>query len=314
MASATTTFIATGGFGALPENAITADFQQVIMQAVPYDVTQYLEPYLYVTPTPEAQESPPSESDFPLALPIGPTGRDTVDPSDRFGQMQNSKLMQFGVDFVNSAGTPVLAVAPGRVVYAGMDEEGQFSPAPEFYGLLVILEHTLGGFTQPVYTLYAQLSQVDVEVGQQIDVGGRIGLVGSTGQTTGSELHFEVRYGENRHEDVRNPELWLAQFDDQNQPTGALAGRILDADGNPVDVKVVVQPLGEVGIKPMDIFPYMDVRLALQPPWHETFSVGNLPSGEYKIGFSLPGVGYHSEIVEIAPGRVTTWEWLKPEK
>lgn len=92
VASATTTMIATGGFGTLPENNLTAEFQQVLMEVVPYDLTQYLEPYLYVTPTPEAQEPAPSESDFPLSLPIGASGRDTPDPNDRFGQMQNPQL------------------------------------------------------------------------------------------------------------------------------------------------------------------------------------------------------------------------------
>lgn len=311
-AATTTTVVATGGFGTLPHNDLTADFQQVIMETVPGEITQYLEPYLYTEPTPIARQPTQSESDFPLALPIPASGRDTVDPSDRFGQMQNEELLQFGVDFVNSAGTPVLAAAPGQVIYAGQDEEGLFSPYPEFYGLLVVLQHSLRDFEQPIYTFYAHLSQIDVDVGQQIDAGEKIALVGASGQTTGSELHFEVRYGENSHASARNPELWLAQFDEGGQQNGALAGRILDEVGEPMAAKVVVQPLGDLGLAPIDLFTYADERLALQPPWGETFSVGNLPPGEYKISFSLPGIGYQSEVVEIVSGRVTEWEWMKP--
>lgn len=315
VASATTTMIATGGFGTLPENNLTADFQQVVMDIVPHDLTQYLEPYLYVTPTPGAQEPTSSESDFPLSLPIGPSGRDTIDPNERFGQPQKQQLAQNGVDFVNSAGTLVLAAAPGRVLHAGADAKGQFSPSAELYGLVVVMEHSLPGYAQSVYTLYAHLSQVDVEPGQQLDVGETLGLVGSTGHTTGSELHFEVRYGENTHDNARNPELWLIQFDDDGETAnGALAGRILDENGDLVDVNVVVQPLGEANANPMDLHPYVDKRLRLQPPWGEAFAVGNLPPGEYKISFALPGLGYQSDVIEVVSGRVTEWEWVKSTK
>jgi len=95
---------------------------------------------------------------------------------------------------------------------------------------------------------------------------------------------------------------------------GALAGRILDAEGNPLKVKVVVHPLEGNGMAPIDLYPYANERLLLQPPWMETFAVGNLPPGEYKISFALPGVGYQSAVVEIVSGRVTVWEWTQPEK
>lgn len=115
------------------------------------------------------------------------------------------------------------------------------------------------------------------------------------------------------HFNARNPELWLAQPDDDGElENGALAGRILDENSNPLDANVVVQPLGDVDANPMDLHTYVDECLRLQPPWGETFSVGNLPPGEYKISFALPGLGYQSDVVEIVSGRVTVWEWVKP--
>ena len=312
--SATTVVIATGGFGSLPRNDLSATFQQVIEAYVPVEITQYIEPYFYTDPQPVEEETPSApQTDFFFALPIAPPGRTTVDPTDRFGEIQNGDLIQYGVDFVNSAGTPVLAAADGTVIYTGLDNKGAFSPAPEFYGHLVILEHQLPEFDVPLFTFYAHLSEAKVQPGQRVSAGETIGRVGSSGQTTGSELHFEIRYGENSHRSARNPELWLKQPASQDTAlNGALAGRILDAAGAPLKVKIVIQPLDENSASPVSLYPYENDNLLLQPPWNETFAVGNLPPGEYKISFALPGVGYQSAVVEIRAGRVTVWEWAQP--
>ncbi len=58
---------------------------------------------------------------------------------------------------------------------------------------------------------------------------------------------------------------------------------------------------------------YSDEKLVLQPPWNETFAVGNLPPGEYKISVVKPGAGFQSEIIEIKSGEVTEWEWIGGE-
>jgi murein DD-endopeptidase MepM/ murein hydrolase activator NlpD len=84
-----------------------------------------------------------------------------------------------GLDFAASTGTGVVAAAPGFVSHAG--------PYGSF-GNLVMVEHG-GGLT----TLYAHLDVVSVREGARVDVGERIGSVGSTGRSTGPHLHFEVR-------------------------------------------------------------------------------------------------------------------------
>lgn len=314
--SATTAIIATGSFGALPKNDLTAAFQKVIVEYVPVEITHFIEPYLYREPEP-AQNAPDPEIDFPLAIPLTPPARMTIDPVDRFSEAQSNVLIQYGVDFVNSQGTPVLAAAEGTVRYAGLDQEGVFSPFPEFHGQMVVLEHHLPGFSEPVFTIYSHLSEINIEAGQPVLRGEVIGAVGSTGQTTGSELHFEVRYGENHTHNARNPELWLLQSNPDGEPLhGALAGRVLNVNGAPITglEKVVVTPLGEAGGAPIDVLVYSDNRLQLQLPWYETFAIGNLPPGAYKISFSLPGVGFQSSVVDIYPGRITQWEWVKPEE
>ena len=86
--------------------------------------------------------------------------------------------MHKGLDFAGSKGTPIHASASGRVVRAG-----RFSG----YGKTVDIEHG-GGFL----TRYAHLNSIDVEVGQQVSRGERIGGMGTTGRSTGVHLHYEV--------------------------------------------------------------------------------------------------------------------------
>lgn len=86
-----------------------------------------------------------------------------------------------GLDIANAMGVPVMASESGVVRYAGWDESG--------YGWLVELDHG-NGFT----TLYAHLSEYPVVVGQSIARGQLVGLMGSSGRSTGPHTHFEIRY------------------------------------------------------------------------------------------------------------------------
>jgi murein DD-endopeptidase MepM/ murein hydrolase activator NlpD len=98
--------------------------------------------------------------------------------SGRFGP--HGVRFHSGVDFAAAAGTAVLASRGGRVTYASWHPGG--------YGYLVTVAHGRG-----VRTMYAHLSRIDVRVGARVHVGQRIGAVGSTGNSTGPHLHFEVR-------------------------------------------------------------------------------------------------------------------------
>jgi len=88
--------------------------------------------------------------------------------------------MHQGIDFPAAAGTRVGAAGVGVVSSAGWNAGG--------YGYLVIVRHRLG-----FETWYAHLSRVTSYVGERVSGGTRIGLVGSTGHSTGPHLHFEVR-------------------------------------------------------------------------------------------------------------------------
>ncbi|MFJ6700230.1 transglycosylase family protein [Streptomyces sp. NPDC091272] len=99
-----------------------------------------------------------------------------------------SKGYHTGVDFPVPTGTSVKAVGPGSVVSAGYAGS---------YGYQVVLRHADGKYTQ-----YAHLSALTVREGQKVDVGQRIGRSGSTGNSTGPHLHFEVRTGPGFGSDV----------------------------------------------------------------------------------------------------------------
>jgi murein DD-endopeptidase MepM/ murein hydrolase activator NlpD len=87
--------------------------------------------------------------------------------------------MHNGVDMHGSTGDPIHAGADGTVILAG---------AKGGYGNTVVIDHGGG-----MVTLYAHQSSLAVSVGQKVEAGQTIGYVGSTGVSTGSHLHFEVR-------------------------------------------------------------------------------------------------------------------------
>ncbi|RSS80899.1 M23 family metallopeptidase [Streptomyces sp. WAC06614] len=93
-----------------------------------------------------------------------------------------------GVDFIASSGTSVKAVGAGTVVTAGWGGA---------YGNEVVIRHADGHYSQ-----YGHLSQLSVSVGQTVSAGQQIGLSGSTGNSTGPHLHFEIRTGAGYGSDV----------------------------------------------------------------------------------------------------------------
>ncbi len=86
-----------------------------------------------------------------------------------------------GLDFYGGTGVPILAPAQGRVVFAGpLDVRGNAT----------YIDHGWG-----VYTGYLHQSEILVKVGQMVEPGQEIGLVGGTGRVTGPHLHWEVWVG-----------------------------------------------------------------------------------------------------------------------
>lgn len=92
------------------------------------------------------------------------------------------------LDIAAPIGTPLLASHGGKVIWAKWSEVG--------YGKLVIIDHGKG-----LQTYYAHLSSYTVEAGDHVEGGDIIGRVGSTGNSTGPHLHYEVR----KNNSLKNP-------------------------------------------------------------------------------------------------------------
>lgn len=107
----------------------------------------------------------------------------------------------WGIDIVAPEGTPIYAPKAGTVLRAGVLGG---------YGNLVALSHP-----DNHSTAYAHMARIDVSAGQQVAAGQQIGTVGSTGQSRGDHLHFEVHrnaltlVGGGRQGNRINPATWL---------------------------------------------------------------------------------------------------------
>ncbi len=98
----------------------------------------------------------------------------------RSDPFRGGAAMHAGIDLAGPVGTPIYATADGTVSEAGYNSGG--------YGNLIKLNHGRG-----IETRYGHLSRIMVGPGQQVKRGQLIGHMGSTGRSTGSHLHYEVR-------------------------------------------------------------------------------------------------------------------------
>jgi murein DD-endopeptidase MepM/ murein hydrolase activator NlpD len=118
-----------------------------------------------------------AESNFiyPLAAPAPVTSRFGW----RIHPITGNRRFHAGTDFGAPEGAPIIAVAAGRVISSGWRGG---------YGKTVVIEHN-----GQLQTLYAHMSELLVQEGQEIQQGTIIGRVGSTGNSTGAHLHFETQ-------------------------------------------------------------------------------------------------------------------------
>lgn len=94
-----------------------------------------------------------------------------------------------GIDIAAATGTPIVAAASGTVVASTFGSPGNYNR----YGNVIVIRHNINGKT--IDTLYAHLNSRSVSVGQTVSQGQTIGAMGSTGDSTGPHLHFEIHPG-----------------------------------------------------------------------------------------------------------------------
>jgi murein DD-endopeptidase MepM/ murein hydrolase activator NlpD len=217
----------------------------------------------------------------------------------RYGGEFFEDVIHTGVDIPAPEGTPVLAAGQGKVVWAGYGVYRGGNDPTDPYGLAVTIRHDFGYQDQPLYTVYGHMNQVDVAVGQHVETGDQLGLVGKTGRVTGPHLHFEVRLGNNDFYSTRNPELWLAP------PIGwgILAGRLMDSNGQLIpQLPIIVTSLANnqnwfgrsYGLEAVNSDPY----------YQENLVIGDLPAGKYTLRVAYAGL-YFTQEIEIQAGLVS---------
>lgn len=117
----------------------------------------------------------------PFALPVAEKVRFTSGFGYRRDPFGRGTRFHSGVDWAGAHGTPILASADGVVTFAGWQSG---------YGRLIKISHDFG-----IETRFAHLAKFDVKVGQKVSRGQKIGAMGSSGRSTGTHLHYEVRVG-----------------------------------------------------------------------------------------------------------------------
>lgn len=101
----------------------------------------------------------------------------------RIDPFNGNKAFHEGLDFSASAGTPILAAAGGIVTASEQSPD---------YGNIVKIDHGFG-----LETRYAHASILKVKAGERVEKGQVVALVGSSGRSTGSHLHYEIRLNGN---------------------------------------------------------------------------------------------------------------------
>lgn len=135
------------------------------------------------------QEIPDTECRYNFKWPV----KDHLDVSSGVGARWGS--YHKGIDIPGEGGFPITAAEAGEVVRTNNScihnygKDGSCGCGGG-YGNFVIIDHGNG-----FLTLYGHMTQTSVEIGDKVKKGQQIGLMGSTGWSTGTHLHFELRYG-----------------------------------------------------------------------------------------------------------------------
>jgi len=243
-----------------------------------------------------------TEGHFILQRPIQPPANDLVDATYRYGSTANgTRDPHHGVEFPNPSGTPVYAAASGIVIFAGSDNQAIYSPWENYYGNLIVIEHDDG-----LFTLYAHLSKVEVENGEEVFTTDKIGEVGRTGVAIGSHLHFEVRQGAaGDYFATQNPELWLVPArDSDGNPFGTLVISVLDQDRNLIKVAELTVRYYADRSQDQGKSYYGTTYASELLHGAENAVWGELPAGHYRIAVERNGQ-VSDRWVEVKSGKLT---------
>lgn len=247
--------------------------------------------------------------------PVALTDQPYIDQTYRFGSTMGGNFQPHqGVEFNNADGTPVHAIGDGVVVHAGPAERG---------ALTVAIKHdrqlTADGGRRFLFSVYYHNSRLIAKVGQRVNAGDVVALVGNTGRATNDHLHLEVHaspFDSTRlvvDSAVRyppyntNPELWI----DPLPGTGMIAGQVWDSAGQPVSqarIYGLVKP--EPRETPFSFIETYGPRNHPDPVYKEHFAISDVRPGEYVLGVGIGGERVFRR-VQVEAGKLT-WVVFSP--
>lgn len=217
-----------------------------------------------------------------------------------------------GADYAAKIGTPILAAADGRVVFAGPSAG---------YGNLILIEHTVD--SRRVASGYAHMGAtgIGVHVGDHVTAGQQIAEVGMAGYTTGAHLHLEVRPG-GAHAAPIDPEPWLAAqgastLDEGSSTTATNCSLASDADaatftGDEPD-QLVDDPTsdGQINARTAHVLAHLDKAFP-ESSW-ACWRAGSSASNDHSAGRACDGtfgnrIGIRATGTTLERGwRAATW-------
>lgn len=218
-----------------------------------------------VTPTPT-----PTPSPQPVVNPVKLV-HDVLDNVDKvciylFPVPNSSEITQEysaehkAIDIAASSGSPVYAAEDGTVSYVQIWDGSYDTTGMMSYGHMVEVRHADGNTT-----LYAHLSEINVQQGEKVVRGQRIGRVGSTGNATGPHLHFEVITSEGKADPAEY--LWT-------MPGEWIMGYAADTEAG-----ISLTGIGDTGKSVIHFY-----SLAKETTTTVTGSLGHLPTKAIKSG------------------------------
>ena len=248
--------------------------------------------------------------------PIALTDQPYIDQTYRFGSTMGGNFQPHqGVEFNNPDGTPVHAIGDGVVVYSGPAEAGANTIAIRHDRKLRTDNRELF-----VFSVYYHNTRLLKRVGERVQAGDTIALVGNKGRATNDHLHLEVHAAPTTDSsqivraDVRyppfntNPELWIEPL----PGTGLVAGQVWDSKGQPVQqarIYGLVKP--EPQETPFSFIETYGPRNHQDPVYHEHFAISDVPPGDYTLGVEIEGKKVFRRI-RVAAGKLT-WVEFRPD-
>lgn len=214
-----------------------------------------------------------------------------------YGSTQNGQRDPHrGIDLESGQGDPVFAAEAGQVIFAGRDQEREYTPWVDYYGNFVVLEHK--GY---VYSLYGHLSEIHVSVGDSVSSSTVLGAVGNTGVAIGSHLHFELRVGRNPLDylSTQNPELWLPLPEN----TGGLSLTLMDGSQKNTPRSIALFRLAPDTDLSEKKFYLSTYPKGFEKDPEDAVLSGLIP-GRYRIAFTAAGVLYE-RVVVVQAGKIT---------